>query len=227
MFNTFIPSRCSLCNRDAICSLQKDLRRMNEHFRRVHGVEGLTLEEFMKLERVEASKPSQKSSYRALATITTHEDFRHESRFEMKVGLLKCNVVFVENEEKTIAAECLGYFANTSTPNPYFEDVMAFLETARSLCSKSYAVLCRQQAMRNAEGIVSTLTFDPVENSCQKKYAKTVASLIFFATKCPWDTSSFDLTNVITILKSIFFEPHLTIRQNFMTRYQWHKSQCS
>jgi hypothetical protein len=192
---------------------------MNEHLKRVHNVEGLSQEQFMKLETCLATKPTEKSSYRALAPITIHEDFRHESRLEMKVGLLKCNMVFVEGEEKTIGKECLDYFANNQNPNPYYDDVMAFLETARSLCSKSYAVLCRQQAMRNADGNTTTLTFDPVENGCQKKYAQTVASLVYFVTKCPWDHSSYDLTDVVSILKSVFFEPHLTIRQNFMTRY--------
>jgi hypothetical protein len=219
--SSFFLSRCSLCTRDAICSLQKDLRRMNEHLRRVHGVEGLNIQEFGNLDTCHAWKPTPKSSYRALAPTptSTHEDFRHESRFEMKVGLLKSNVLFVEEVEKIVGAECLNYFPSTEQPNPYYEDVMAFLETARSLCSKSYAVLCRQQAMRDAEGNTSTLTFNPVEKECQKKYAQTVASLVYFVTKCPWDHSTFDLTDVIEILKSIFFEPHLTIRQNFMTRY--------
>ena len=46
--------------------------------------------------------------------------------------------------------------------------------------------------MRNAEGAVTTLTFGPVETSTTKKYARSVADLLNFATQCPWDHEAVD-----------------------------------
>jgi hypothetical protein len=40
--------RCNICIRDAPLSLQKDLRRMNEHRKRIHDAQRLTTDEFLR-----------------------------------------------------------------------------------------------------------------------------------------------------------------------------------
>jgi hypothetical protein len=72
--------------------------------------------------------------------------------------------------------------------------------------------------MRNADGAVTTLTFRPVETNTVKKYARSVADLLYFATQCPWDHDAVDLTDVPSMLSSIFFERQRSIQHNFMTR---------
>jgi hypothetical protein len=72
--------------------------------------------------------------------------------------------------------------------------------------------------MRDSEGKCSHKSFSPVQKASLKKYASRVADLIWFATKCPWDTPLPDLSSFLSILKSILFEPHLSIKQTFMIR---------
>ena len=190
---------------------------MNEHRKRFHDAQGLTADQFSLLETCQASKHSKHSPYHAVATTIDQEDFRHESLFEMRVGLLKFSTVFYDGEERAITMDCKKYF-NQQSPNPFYQQVLDFLETANSLCNSPGSDLVRQQAMRNAEGAVTVLTFRPVEKGTTKKYAHSVADLLFFATQCPWDHDTFDLTDVQSILASIFFERQRSIQHNFMTR---------
>jgi hypothetical protein len=190
---------------------------MNEHRSRIHGAQRLNPDEFLLLETCQATKHSKHSPYCAVVPILEREDFRHESLFEMRVGLLKFSTVFYEGEARAITMDCKRFF-NQGRINPLYEEVLKFLETARSLCNSAGSDLLRQQAMRNAEGAVTTLTFRPVEASTTKKYAHSVADLIFFATQCPWDDKAVDLTNVVSILSCIFFERQRSIQHNFMTR---------
>jgi hypothetical protein len=190
---------------------------MNEHRKRVHDAQGITADEFSLLETCQASKHSKHTPFRVVAPTIDQEDFRHESLFEMRVGLLKFSTIFYDGEERAMTMDCKKYF-NQESPNPFYQQVLEFLETARSLCNSPGSDLVRQQALRNAEGAVTVTTFRPVEQGSAKKYARSVAELIFFATKCPWDHNMFDLTDVISILNSIFFERQRSIQHNFMTR---------
>ena len=190
---------------------------MNEHRRRIHDAQRLNPDEFLLLETCQATKHSEHSPYCAVVPTIDQEDFRHESLFEMRVGLLKFSTVFYSGEVRAITMECKKFF-NQAKTNPLYEEVLKFLETARSLCNSAGSDLVRQQAMRNAEGAVTTLTFRPVEASAMKKYAHSVADLLYFASKCPWDHGAVDLPDVISMLSCIFFERQRSIQHNFMTR---------
>ena len=209
--------RCPHCTRNAIGSLHDCVRRMNEHIGNKHNGRALTTDEFNALEVCEASKTGSKSSYLQVQEVVLSEGFRHESLFEVKAGLLKCNIVFFDGEQRSIGPECQRFFFS-GTINPYFDEVVSFLSLAESLCQNSGSALCRQQAMRNCEGMTTTKTFSPIQSAAQSKYAATVASLAYFVTQCPWDRGSCDKTDIIAILSSILFEPQRTIQQNYMTR---------
>ena len=199
---------------------------MNEHRKRVHDAQGITADEFSLLETCQASKHAKHTPFRVVAPTIDQEDFRHESLFEMRVGLLKFSTIFYDGEERAMTMDCKKYF-NQESPNPFYQQVLEFLETARSLCNSPGSDLVRQQALRNAEGAVTVTTFRPVEQGTVKKYARSVAELIFFATKCPWDHNTFDLTDVLTILNSVFFERQRSIQHNFMTRKFIQMSYCT
>ncbi len=145
------------------------------------------------------------------------EDFRTESAFEMKIGFLKQDIILATGELPS--SDCkLYFFQDTALPNPWFEDALAFLQTGKDLCNGAGASLCRQLCMRNSEGNCSHKSFSPIQERAMKQYAWKVADLIWFATKCPWDTQHHDLSSFLSILKSILFEPHCSIQQTFMTR---------
>lgn len=195
---------------------------MNEHIRRIHEGPNLTVEQFEKLETCQAWKPTEKSSFRAVAgpesSLEVGVDFRMESLFESKVGLLGSNVVFCEGEEARIGADCLRYFSNYQEPNPFLQPVVAFLKTANTLCSRVGSELCRQQAIRNHEGVTTSACFRPVQLACVHKYAANVAHFIYFATKCPWDHDTEFKEDVPSILHAVFFEARRSIQQNYITR---------
>ena len=196
---------------------------MNEHIRRIHEGSNLTVEQFEQLETCQAWKPTEKSSFRAVArpesSVEVGVDFRMESIFESKVGLLGSNVVFFEGEEARLGADCLQYFRNHQEPNPFFQPVVAFLKTANTLCSRVGSELCRQQAIRSHEGVTTSACFRPVQLSCVHKYAAHVAHFIYFASKCPWDyKTEFNQVDVASILHAVLFEPRQSIQQNYITR---------
>ena len=115
--------RCNICIRDAPLSLQKDVRRMNEHRKRIHDAHRLTPDEFLLLETCKAtkhSKHSKHSSYCDVVPTVEQDDFRHESLFEMRVGLLKFSTVFYEGEASAITMDCKRFF-NQARSNPFFE----------------------------------------------------------------------------------------------------------
>lgn len=192
---------------------------MNEHLKVVHGAPKITNDEFLLLESCLASKEGKYSSFVAAKCDTEKLDFRTESRFEQSLGMLRANIIFVAGEEQTMGPECRDYFLKESVPNPFFEDVLAFLALGEKFCSLAGASHCRQQAMRNDEGVTSSKAFHAIEESTVRKYAKHVADLLFFATKCPWSHSSpLPMNDVKSILEAIFFEPQLSIQQTYMTR---------
>ncbi len=196
---------------------------MNEHIRRVHGGSVITDEDFRKLETCQAWKPFGKSSFRAIpqaeSSLEVEVDFRMESMLESKVGLLKSCIVLYEGEEQRIGSNCLRYFHSHKERNPYFDEVVTFLKKGTALCRRAGSEHCRQQAVRDADGATSESCFRPIQMDALLKYAGIVAHMIHFATKCPWDHQIFNLTDVPSILRSIFFEPRLSIQQNYMTRY--------
>ena len=199
--------------------MHTEVRRMNEHLKAVHYAAKITKEEFLKLPRCLASKEGPKASWVAAKCEVEKPDFRSESRFEQGLGLLKANIIFVEGEAQTMGQECLRYFVKDE-PNPFLGDVSAFLALGQRFCSMSGAAYCRQQAMRNEEGCVGSKTFHAIEESTIKVYAKHVADLLFFATKCPWShPTPVPMNSVKSILEAIFFEPQLLIQQTYMTRY--------
>jgi len=212
-----VVHRCPHCTRNAIGSLHDCVRRMNEHIGNKHDARALTTDQFNALEVCEALKTGSKASYVQVEEVVVSEGFRHESMLEVKTGLLKCNIVFFDGEQRSIGPECQRFFFSGSI-NPYFAEVVSFLSLAESLCQNSGSALCRQQAMRNCEGMTTAKAFSPIQTAAQLKYAATVASLAYFVTQCPWDHSSCDKTDIITILSSIFFEPQRSIQQNYMTR---------
>ena len=152
---------------------------MNEHKRRIHDAQRLTPHEFLLLETCQATHHSKHSPYCAAVPTIQQEDFRHEILFEMRFGLLKFSTVFYEGEARAITMDCKRYF-NQARTNPFFEEVLEFLETARSLCNSAGSDLVCQQAMRNAEGAVTTLTFRPVETSTTKKVCPQRRRLTLF-----------------------------------------------
>ena len=208
--------RCGQCS-----SLQKDLRRLNEHIKRSHqGAQPLTSTEG--LHTCQAVKSKANGAYLEVCdgpVISTEEDFRSESAFEMKIGFLKTDILLAEGERELLRSEFkMFFYQDTTKPNPWYDEVLAFLETGKALCNEAGASLCRQLCMRDSEGKCSHKSFSPVQKASLKKYASRVADLIWFATKCPWETPLPDLSSLLSILKSILFEPHLSIQQTFMTR---------
>jgi hypothetical protein len=216
---SYIPCRCSLCPRNAPSSLQKDLRRINEHIKRSHkGAQTLTSTEG--LECCLAGKPRSNSAFIAIddsPAKDVQEDFRSESTFEMKIGFLKQDIILATGELLPVDGKSFFYH-DTALPNPWYDKTLAFLQTGKGLCNEAGASLCRQLCMRDSEGKCSHKSFAPVQMASLKKYASNVADLIWFATKCPWETLSPDLSSVTSILKSILFEPYTSIQQTFMIR---------
>ena len=218
---SYTSFRCSLCTRNAPSSLQKDLRRMNEHVKRAHeGARSLTSTEG--LESCQAAKTKSNRAYVEVhdgPVQSMQDDFRSESDMEMKVGFLKQDIVLFEGERELLRADFKAFFyQDTTKPNPWYGEVLAFLETGKGLCNKAGAALCRQLCMRNSEGKCSHKSFSPVQMATLKKYASHVADLIWFATKCPWESRSPDLSSITSILKSILFEPYISIQQTFMIK---------
>ena len=196
---------------------------MNEHYRRSHKeAHLLTSAEFEGLEHCQAAKQKANGIFVEIIASPSEvmrDDFRSESAFEMKIGFMKQDIVLFQGELELLPLDCKNFFYQDSTnPNPWYEQVLAFLETGNSLCNEAGNSLCRQLCMRDFEGNCSSKSFSPVQKCSIKKYAGSVADLIWFATTCPWDSPLPDLSSFTSIFMSILFEPHLSIQQTFMTR---------
>jgi hypothetical protein len=61
--------------------------------------------------------------------------------------------------------------------------------------------------MRNEEGTIGAKSFNVIQEGSARHYAANIASVVFFAKKCPWDSSSQVLTTARTIIHSLLFEP--------------------
>ena len=75
---------------------------MNEHIGNKHDARALTRDQFNALEVCEALKTGSKASYVQVEEVVVSEGFRHESMLEVKTGLLKCNIVFFDGEQRSI-----------------------------------------------------------------------------------------------------------------------------
>lgn len=194
---------------------------MNGHRQSIHQAHCVTLEELQEFETCQATKCGPKQSYQEVPkTFLTPvpEDFRSESKFEHKVGLLKWDSLFNEGEGVGMPDKSMFHCADDGV-NPYFEEVVAYLGKAQQACRKPGCELLRQHMMRNAEGNISAKTFNVIQEASARHYAINIASVVYFAKKCPWDSSSQDLSSANSILHSLLFEPRVSISQTYMLRY--------
>ena len=132
---------------------------MNGHRQSIHQAHCVTLEELQEFETCQATKCGPKQSYQEVPkTFLTPvpEDFRSESKFEHKVGLLKWDSLFNEGEGVGMPDKSMFHCADDGV-NPYFEEVVAYLGKAQQACRKPGCELLRQHMMRNAEGNISAI----------------------------------------------------------------------
>ena len=210
-----------MCVKNAPFSLQKDIRRMNEHRASAHQASIISLEELQALETCEANKSGPKQSYKQVqVTIVTpvDEGFRSESVLEHRVGLLKWDSLFKDGEGIGMPEKIMFHCVDDGV-NPFFEEVVAYLGLGKQACRKKGCELLRQQAMRDEKGIVSTKSFHVIQDESARHYATNIASIVFFAKKCTWDSSSQVLTSARTTIHSLLFEPRVSISQTYMLRY--------
>jgi len=194
---------------------------MNGHRALAHDAPRVTLEDMQGFETCEANKSGPKKSYQQVpVTVVTPvvEDFRSESRLEHRVGLLKWDSLFNEGEGLGMADKSMFHSVDDGV-NPYFEEIVAYLGMAKRACRKKGSELLRQQVMRNEEGLVTAKSFHVIQEDSARHYARNIASVVFFAKKCPWDSSSQVLTSARTIIHSLLFEPRVSISQTYMLRY--------
>lgn len=210
-----------MCVKNAQFSLQKDIRRMNEHRVSAHQAPIISLEELQGFETCEANKSGPKKSYKQV-TVTIgmpiDVDFRSESVLEHRVGLLKWDSLFKDGEGVALPEKSMFHCVDDGV-NPYFEEVVAYLGLAQQACRKKGCELLRQQAMRDETGKVTPKSFHVIQEESARHYATNIASVVFFAKNCAWDSTSQVLTSARTIMHSLLFEPRVSISQTYMLRY--------
>lgn len=181
----------------------------------------MRLEQFKQLKRVQATKTGLKRSWlQVTVTSTQPEDFRSSSLLECRLGLLKTCLFFQGEEESVAGAAVAASFFIGDHVNPFRQGVEAlFLRTAR-ICRSAGSTLCRQQALRDGQGCVSSKVFDTVTPVTIRRYAASVADFVYFCSKSAWtsDVSCFDFKDPESILAAALFEPLVSIKQTFMTR---------
>ena len=193
---------------------------MNGHRQSAHKAPIISLDELQGFETCQATKCGPKKSYEEVPKMVltpVPEDFRSESRLEHKVGLLKWDSLFNEGEGVGMPDKSMFHCVQDGV-NPYFDEVVAYLGEAQQACRKRGCELLRQQMMRNAEGKITSKTFNVIQDDSARHYAVNIASVVFFAKKCPWDSSSQDLTSAKSIIHSLLFEPRVSISQTYMLR---------
>ena len=153
------------------------------------------------------------------AAVPPTTNFRNDSLFEAKVGLLKDGILFCEGEETRMGPE-VGLLFPKHPENPHHKAVLDFLLHADTLCSRMGSTHCRQQAMRDWEGNVSPKCFHPVQGKTAQGYAVTIAKFIFFCERADWSGRRVVDRNhtVIDVLRTVLFEPCVLITQTFITR---------
>ncbi len=200
--------------------MQKDLKRMNEHINRVHQASSLTREEFEALTYVTASKSGPHNSFREPQESSSEDDddFRTESVFEAKLGLLSSSLVISDGESLSVPRQS-PFFANGSGINPYLKSTLELFERAHALCGRAGCTLVRQQAARNFEGKVTCKGFQPVTLKTAERYASNVAQFVYFCSKIEWDViGCWVPKDAFECLLSALFERNRSISQTFITR---------
>lgn len=199
-------------------SLHIDFRTMNEHLRNVHDPHvGFNRDQFKELQTVEGTKTGPKRSYVAVPVVRAPDDFRTESVFEGKVGLLK-SCFYHTGEEQSLVEEKAVWWTGKGKDNPYFNQVLAILNAARDMCDRPGSTHVRQHAVRDAGNAISPKVFLPVQKRAASYYAKSVAHFIYFCSKVKWDGRPDHDLSASAILKSVLFEKHKRITQTFITR---------
>jgi hypothetical protein len=197
-------------------SLQKDLRRMNEHIKREHQISLLSHDQFMELEVVNASKVGPKKSFQEVQPQILPDSFRSESKFEVRVGLLSSSCVFLGDEDRLHALQSF-FYCNNAAQNPFIEGVISLFERAVYLCRQPGSTLVRQQMMRSAENVVNSKVFKPIQNP--KSYAVHVANFVYFCTKAPWDVVGLrSFKSAYECLLNVMSEENRSITQTFISR---------
>ena len=215
-FGSFV-CRCPFCKKGAIGYLQTDLRRMNEHISKSHGAAPLTREQCDTLPHVFASKRGRSFVEPQDESSEEEGDFRSESSFEVRVGLLKSSIIFQNGE--TVSGMDLDPFFNKNDDgiNPYLKGVTELFERAAMLCSRAGANMVRQQAQRNCDGTVTAKVFVPVTKTSCGRYAKRVAHFVYFCSKITPGSRMKDATE---IMLAVLFERNRTISQTFVARLE-------
>ena len=198
-------------------SLHLDLRRMNEHMRNVHERTGMNGEEFRMLQTVAAAKTGAKGAYEAIKLVRTQDNFRTESVFEAKVGLLK-SCFFFQSEEEALVEDGGVWWAGKGKANPFCVEVLAIFKLAREICDRAGSTLVRQHAVRDAENQIHPKVFLPVQDRAATYYAKSVAHFVYFCSTMMWAGRPDHDMSAREILRSVLFQRHTGITQTFITR---------
>ena len=187
---------------------------------RVHQAQPLSRQEFDVLTRVVASKSGLHSGFcEAPSDSENEDDFRSESDFEARVGLLKSSLVFCDGELcLTVSEDC--FFQKLNGINPYLQSTVDLFERAAFLCKKAGSHLVRQQAMRNNEAKITSKAFQPVTFKTSQRYANLVAHFAYFCSKIQWDVvGCMGSKNATQCLLDVLFERNRTISQTFIARF--------
>lgn len=192
---------------------------MNEHMRNVHAHGGFNSDQFKKLQTIAATKTGPKRSYVALQVVraAAKDDFRTESVFEGKVGLMK-SCVYHAGEEQSLLEEKSVWWTGKGKDNPFYNQVLAILDAARDMCDRPGSTHVRQHAVRDAANEIHPKVFLPVQARAASYYAKSVARFVYFCSKIKWDGRPDHDLSASAILKSVLFEKHKRITQTFITR---------
>jgi hypothetical protein len=192
---------------------------MNVHRKTVH-LGSTPLVSLLALETCQADRTGKKNSLVEVAAAgppTTN--FRNESHFEAKVGLLKSTIIFFDGEESKMGSE-VGLHFPKYPENPHYMEVLEFLRLADSLCLRAGSEHCRQQALRDCEGNTSAKVFHPVQAKTAQNYAVTVANFIYFCERAPWSgKQAIGTSSVRDVLMRVLFEARVSIDQTYVTRY--------
>ena len=198
-------------------SLHLKIRTMNEHMRNVHDHVGFNGEQFKDLQTVAATKSGPKRSYVSVQVVRAPDDFRTESVFEGKVGLLK-SCFYHTNEEQSLVEDKAVWWTGKGKDNPYFNQVLAILNAARDMCDRPGSTHVRQHAVRDAANEIHPKVFLPVQARAATYYAKSVAHFVYFCSKMMWAGRPDHDLSATQILKSVLFQRHTGITQTFITR---------
>lgn len=206
-----------MCEVGSQFSLHLGIRTMNEHMKNVHVQVGFNSQQFQDLPTVAATKTGPKRSYVAVQVVRAPDDFRTESVFEGKVGLLK-SCFFHQSEEQALVEDKAVWWTGKGKQNPYYTQVLAIFEAARNMCDRPGSTHVRQHAVRDAANEIHPKVFLPVQARAASYYAKSVAHFVYFCSKVRWDGRPEHDLSASEILKSVLFEKHTRITQTFITR---------